>query len=95
LGTGGGGAVDFGIPLDYGTPVAGLRASVPGETEEPEGIDLYDWLSMFRTLEQQQTYASPYAEGGMVQAFDLATMSLLEEYGMDPKLLARYLQDNR
>jgi hypothetical protein len=42
------------------------RIAVPEETKEPEGIDAYDWLSIFRTLEQAGSYASPYAEGGRV-----------------------------
>ena len=89
----------YGLP---GMPRMGLRASIPEETEPPEGIDLYDWLSIFRNLEQQQSYASPYAEGGEVEeeedeysALELAhpriqaeALAIAEEFGLDPEMVA-------
>ena len=91
----------YGLP---GMPGMGLRASIPEEAEPPEGIDLYDWLSIFRNLEQQQSYASPYAEGGEVEeeeeedeysALELAhpriqaeALAIAEEFGLDPEQVA-------
>jgi hypothetical protein len=105
VGSGGAGggpdAADLGF--DFNWPGMGLsprHVTLPEEEEtELEPFDFYDWMSIFRSLEQEESYASPYAEGGEVEAtysalesahprIQVEALALAEEYGLDPEMVA-------
>jgi len=61
--------------------------------------DLYSFESIFRTPEQEARFATPYAEGGEVEAgysalesahprIQAEALAIAEEYGLDPEMVA-------
>jgi hypothetical protein len=78
------------------------RVTLPEEEEtEIEPFDFYDWMTIFRNLQQEAGYTSPYAEGGEVVADGaysalkkahphIAEQALIValENGLDPEMVA-------